>query len=79
MPTVEIRTKDGVAHNRQVKSVPGDVNEPIGWNEIEEKFRGCVSFASPPSPEANIDRAVDLVANLEQVDDATEIIRLLSV
>ena len=79
MPTVEIRTKDGVVRNRQVTSVPGDANEPIGWGEIEEKFRGCVSFASPSIPEANIDCAIDLVANLEQVDDATEIIRLLSV
>jgi 2-methylcitrate dehydratase PrpD len=77
-PIIEIQTKDGTVHKRQVNSVPGDVSEPVGWNEIVEKFRGCVSFANPKMSEANIDAVIDLVGNLEQVEDATEIIRLLS-
>ena len=77
-PTIEIQTKDGQVHRRQVTSVPGDASEPIGWAEVEEKFRGCVSFADPQISKGNIDAAIDLVANLEHVEDVTEIIRLLT-
>ena len=77
-PIIEIRTKDGAVRERQVTSVPGDVREPIGWTEVVEKFRTCISVVSPPIPSAKIDHVVELAANLEDLEDVTEIIRQLS-
>ena len=44
MPTVEVRLKNGDTRSCQVHSVPGDAKEPVGWAEIEAKFRDCMSF-----------------------------------
>jgi hypothetical protein len=46
--------------------------------QIEAKFRDCVSFSALPVPPANVDRVIDLVNRLETLADATEVIRLLS-
>ena len=77
-PTVEIRTKDGRVLSCQPDSVPGDANNPVGWELLETKFRDCVSFSAVPIPDANITRAIGMIRNLEQVVDATEIVRLLT-
>jgi 2-methylcitrate dehydratase PrpD len=71
-PVIKIFTKDGQVHSHQVHSVPGDANNPVGWEEIEAKFRDCVSFLEVSAAET--DRAVDFVANFEQCGDATALI-----
>ena len=77
-PTVEIRTKDGRVLSCQPDSVPGDPKNPVGWELLETKFRDCVSFSATPIPEQNITRVIEMIRNLEQVADVTQIVRLLS-
>jgi 2-methylcitrate dehydratase PrpD len=76
-PTVEIRTKDGRLYSRQPHGVPGDPAHPVNQEMLEAKFRDCVSFSARPIAQSNIDRAIELIRDLENVPDATEIIRLL--
>jgi hypothetical protein len=45
---------------------------------IESKFRDCVSFAAKPIAAKNIDRAIELVRDLENQQDVTEVVRLLT-
>ncbi len=76
MPTVEMRLKNGDMRACQVQSVPGDANEPVGWAEIEAKFRDCMSFvAVEPS---NVDFMVERIANLEKMADATALLNVLN-
>lgn len=75
-PTVEIQTKDGQTRSKHVDSVPGDADNPVGWTEIEAKFRDCVSFTDV-APD-KIDSVVTGVANLQNLDDVTELVRLLN-
>ena len=75
---VEIRTKDGRVFRRQPDSVPGDPKSPVSQKLLEEKFRDCVSFSAKPVPRRNIDRVIEMIRDLENVVDATEIIRLLA-
>jgi 2-methylcitrate dehydratase PrpD len=77
-PTVEIRTKDGRVVRCRPDIVLGDPRMPVTQQFLEAKFRDCVSFSAQPIPIAKIDRAVELIRNLENVADATEIIRLLA-
>lgn len=76
-PTVEILMKDGRAFTCRPDGVPGDPNHPVSDELLEAKFRDCVSFSAVPIPSANVERAIELVRQLESVDDVTEVIRLL--
>ena len=76
-PIIEIRTRDGRVLSAQVAVVPGDPNAPVGREFIEAKFRDCVSFSARPIPAVNVDQAVDLLWQLEDAEDVTELIRLL--
>ncbi len=75
MPTVEVRLKSGDTRSCQVQSVPGDANEPVGWAEIETKFRDCMSFVALES--GRVDRMVEDIAALEQMADVTDLLRRL--
>jgi 2-methylcitrate dehydratase PrpD len=77
-PTVEIRTKDGKLHARQAEHRPGDPKQPVKREFLEAKFRDCVSFSAKPIPARNIDRAIEMIRDLEKVPDATEIVKLLA-
>ncbi len=77
MVAVEIKTKDGRVLTSQPDSVPGDPKQRVGWEVIESKFRDCVSFAAKPIAAKNIDRVIELVRDLENQRDVTEIMRLI--
>jgi 2-methylcitrate dehydratase PrpD len=77
-PIVEIRTRDGRVLSHKADSVPGDTKHPVQMEFIEAKFRDCVSFSAKPIPAQNIERAIELVRDLDELADATEIVRLLT-
>jgi 2-methylcitrate dehydratase PrpD len=76
-PTVEIRMRDGRVHTCKPEGVPGDPNHPVSDELLEAKFRDCVSFSARPIPARNVERAIGLIRDLENLGDVTEIIRLL--
>ena len=77
-PTVEIRLKDGRYYSHKPDGVPGDPQHPVTRDLLEAKFRDCVSFAAKPLAEAQVDRAIALIHDLENVPDVTEIMQLLT-
>ena len=77
-PTVEIRLKDGRVLSRQAAGVPGDPQHPASREAIEAKFRECVAFAAKPLEQNDVDRAIGLVRDLENIADVTEIMQLLT-
>ena len=76
--SVEIVTKDGRRLEHRASGVPGDQKNPVSWDALEAKFRECVSFSSRPLPAGNIDRAIEMIRNLQDIPDATAIIRALT-
>ena len=76
--SVEILTRDGRRFEHRASSVPGDPTNPVGWERLEAKFRDCVAFSARPVPAANIERAVGLLRDLENLEDATQVVRLLA-
>lgn len=77
-PTVEIRTRDGKVHARKAEHLPGDPRQPVKRAFLEAKFRDCVSFSARPISGENLERAVEMIWDLENVSDATGIVRLLA-
>ena len=77
-PTVEVRTRGGKLHSHKADSLPGDPRQPVKRAFLESKFRDCVRFSATPVPPANVDRAIEMIWNLEHATDATAIVRLLA-
>ena len=77
-PAVEIRLKDGRTLARTAAGVPGDPKNPVTREQLEAKFRDCVSFAAQPLAASEVERALGLIAELENLADVTEIVRLLT-
>jgi 2-methylcitrate dehydratase PrpD len=78
-PTVEIRTRDGRLLQCRPDGMPGDPRNPVSLQVLEAKFRDCVSFSARPVKAAQVERAMEMIRNLDEVADVGEIIRLLSV
>jgi 2-methylcitrate dehydratase PrpD len=76
-PTVEIEMKDGRRYSCRPEGVPGDPAHPVSDELLEAKFRDCVSFSELSVPPENVERAIELVRDLENVTDVTQILRLL--
>ena len=77
-PMMEIRLQDGRLLSRKVDCVPGDPSHPVTRDALEAKFRDFVSFAAVLLASKNIDTAIALIDDLENVTDVAEIMRLLT-
>ncbi len=77
-PEVQIRTHSGQVFSHRVDSVPGDPKNPVAWPQVEAKFRDCVSFGANPVSAANVERVIEMVHDLENLSDVTEIVRLMT-
>ena len=78
IPIVEIHTTEGQVYSEQAMYPLGRAQNPLSQKQLEDKFLDCVSFSAKKIPQANIERVVELIRRLEEVKDATEVIRLLA-
>lgn len=76
---MEIVTTDGrILRSENVVDAKGHPNNPMSFDELADKFRDCVTHAVYPLPEANVERAIELCANLEDVSHVAQIVTLLT-
>ncbi|MEJ2739323.1 MAG: MmgE/PrpD family protein [Dehalococcoidia bacterium] len=75
---VEIKTKDGNRYTRREDYRKGSPQNPMTTEDIINKFRDCAKYGKKRIPEQNIEKVIELVNNLEEVDNIGEIIRLIS-
>lgn len=71
---VEIYTTDGKQHRCRTDYAKGDPENPVGWTEIEEKFRRlCEDFLT----EESMSGITEAIANLDDVDDISRVIETI--
>jgi len=75
---LEIKTKGGKVYSKQVNFALGHPRNPVNWETLAVKFRDCASYSKINIPEKDIDKVLQLVRNLEELEDVSQIIRLLS-
>jgi len=76
---VEIKLRDGrVLHCEQKGFRYGNPKNPISKGELVEKFRDCTSYSASPLPKDRLEKVIELVDKLEEVDDVSQVIRLVS-
>jgi 2-methylcitrate dehydratase PrpD len=74
---VEIVTKGGQRFSEVGTNIPGSVESPLTWDQLTRKFEECAAAAAARPSQAQIDDVVRLTRDLESLDDATEIVRVL--
>ena len=75
---VEIKTKDGNRYTRREDYRKGSPQNPMTTEDIVNKFRDCARYGKKRIPEQNIEKVIELVNNLEEVENIGEIIELIS-
>lgn len=75
---IEIVTRDGRSFVQVGNRVPGSPQAPLGWERIARKFADCASCAATPIAADRVAAAVAMARDLERLDDATDLIRVLA-
>jgi 2-methylcitrate dehydratase PrpD len=75
---VEILAADGRHWLREGRGVPGNFDNLMGWDDIRAKFRECAAAAPNPLSPERLDLAERYARELENLADATVLIRCLA-
>ena len=73
---LKIRLKDGRTITDRADFGKGSPINPMSYDEVADKFRGCAAFAEWPSAKTN--QVVEMVRKLEDVSDIRTLTALLS-
>jgi 2-methylcitrate dehydratase PrpD len=74
---LEIKTHDGRVLKESVKYIKGHPKKFLSRDEFIQKFRKCVNFSPVKIPDENLEKVIELVDNLEDLSDVSEIPRLM--
>jgi len=74
---VSIKLKGEKVYEKRVNIAKGNPKKPMTIEELRDKFHHCAYYAAKPLDKGNVDKAVDLIERLEEVDDVSEIMGLL--
>ncbi|MBI2832127.1 MAG: MmgE/PrpD family protein [Chloroflexi bacterium] len=75
---VEIELTDGKVYSRRVDVAYGNPRNPITPQDLADKFRNCALSSAKPLPERNVEKIIEMVGHLEEVDDVGRVVRLCS-
>jgi len=71
---VKVITKDGQTYSKVVENPLGSLERPMSFEDCARKFSDCAKTLGTE----RIDKIIDLVGRLEQLEDIREIIRLVT-
>jgi 2-methylcitrate dehydratase PrpD len=74
---VELETTSGQVYLHQVDYPLGSPERPMTFDDCAGKFRNCASHSVTRVPQEQLERVIELIAQLEQIKDVGEIMRLL--
>jgi 2-methylcitrate dehydratase PrpD len=74
---VEIILKSGETYSERVDYARGAPENPFTFNDCVSKFRSCIAYSVKPIAADNIERVIELVKRLEEVDNVSRVIELL--
>ena len=74
---VEIKTKDGNQYIRREDHRKGSPKNPMTTEDLINKFRDCAKHGRKQMSKQKIEKVIELVKNLEEVDNIGEIIQLI--
>lgn len=73
---IVVKLADGTQHDITIQAIYGHPDAALTEAENVDKFSRNCSYARPPLPPELRDRTISFIADLEQVDDVTDLVRL---
>jgi 2-methylcitrate dehydratase PrpD len=74
---MEIKTRSGKTLTRRVNYPKGNPKNPASMDDCINKFKKCVNYSAQPFPKGQIEKIVELVSDLEELEDVTILAKLL--
>jgi len=75
---VVINLKSGKVFTKQCDNASGSPEKPLSFGDCIDKFRDCSAYSIHPIPGNTIDRTLQFIEKLDELTDATEIIRTIN-
>ena len=75
---VDLKLNDGRHLSARVELARGSPQQPMTFADCSDKFRDCLRFAGADADGKMAARAIDMVANLDSVDNATELLAVFA-
>jgi len=75
---VEIKTLGKKRYSKRIDYVKGHPKNPMTIEDCANKLQRCVSFSALPLKNDNIEKLIELISDIEENDDVTKIVALLS-
>jgi 2-methylcitrate dehydratase PrpD len=72
---VTVILEDGQEYSEYTEHCLGSVENPMSFKDCARKFRECSTGALTPLPQIKVEKVIELIAGMESLPDATEIIR----
>lgn len=64
-----IRLRNGRSFHKEVKAIKGSPQNPIGEDELIDKFQKCMQYSQKPFPAKKVERIIRLCSKLEEIED----------
>ena len=74
---VAIRLANGSEYTEYVEFCLGSVEKPMTFSDCVKKFKECYPYSIQPISATTADNIIELTRYLEQLEDATQIVKLL--
>jgi 2-methylcitrate dehydratase PrpD len=74
---VTIRMMDGREFSHVTDFVKGHTRNPMSWDDLREKLYRCAEYAPPKFETGQLDQLVECCRNLEAIEEANQIVRLM--
>ena len=75
---VEVTMKDGQVHTMTREKPKGTPENPLSFDDVVAKYRGCLQSADRHIPPANADKILEIVKDLESLKDTRELTKLIA-
>ncbi|MFC1917911.1 MmgE/PrpD family protein [Chloroflexota bacterium] len=71
---VEIKLTNGKSYSMEIETPYGNPLNPITWQDLTDKFRDCVSHSAQSLTSRSIEKMIDMVDHLEDVEDVSQLV-----
>lgn len=75
---VEVKIRSGKSYSHRIDYIKGHPKNPLSWDDVVTKFKKCVAFSRQETVAGVADHIVEMVSNLEQLKDVSELARLVA-
>lgn len=75
---VVINLKSGKVFTKQCDDASGSPEKPISFSDCINKFRDCAAYSVHPIHQDKIDKTLQLIEQIDELADVTEIVRTIS-